>query len=73
MIFFTSSPILEVKYNGQLFKLNSISRKTVLSSSKTILAPNGIFLKHLLSYLAILSNIPFHQGERGGLKCHFKP
>ena len=70
----TSSPgISYVNVNGRLFKVNYISCKTVSSSSKVILAPNSIFFKHLLTDLTILSNIPPHQGERGGLKCHFKP
>ena len=49
------------------------SRKIVSSSSKAILAHNSNLFKHLLTDLTILSNIPPHEGEIGGLKCHFKP
>ena len=63
----SSSPILQIKINSQLSKVNFVSRKTVSSSSKTILAPNNIFFKHLLNNLTIPSNIPPHQVERGGL------
>ena len=70
----TSTPgISYVKVNGRLLKFNFISHETVMSSSKVILAPNSIFSKNLLIDLTILSNISHHQGERGGLKCHFKP